>query len=550
MRTLIPLLKLDSFFPEEMYLEGETMYDEKRINLVSELYRGKALVVMSDESKVEIRFNKDNIVDVNCNCDVFKIKKLCPHLVAGALEVRKLASKMQEKKVKRKPRTVKKTGDRLKMILNNLSKAELESFVSSYAQKDKNFRLFFEAFFMNKLKSNVSKNNYGNLLDEILPPSSDVETKFSRQQIKLLCDIASDLTNQYKDSISLKKYTDAFQIIKSLLNKLSYAYNSNKNEKLEEILMETHDLFFLLFDDEIAPELKENAYEFVYEMIQKSYYFYQKDNDLIHLLLSTSPLKENIVKLIEVLNNKIQILRDKEAKSYLITFYIGLEKRYDLLDENWFDVYFNDMTDFMDTSVVMIKEGFSKELEELLKDLYAKDKMSKRLYLDSQLKIALSADNCERVGFLAKDIYENTSDFKYIKRTRHCISDFSDIVKKKLTDLIREKGSKRDLLNWYQFTEQQDDLINFLKEKNDIYLIKEFENYLLENSPEKLQKLYYDYMKSYLENHFGKKSSEEIKQLLFHLRQIGAKKVAFNIEKDLFEDFGHRKRLLKDLMGF
>ncbi len=32
MRLLIPLIKLDSFFPEDIYVKGEALYDNKGIN--------------------------------------------------------------------------------------------------------------------------------------------------------------------------------------------------------------------------------------------------------------------------------------------------------------------------------------------------------------------------------------------------------------------------------------------------------------------------------------------------------------------------------------
>ena len=46
MRLLIPLIKLDSFFPEDVYVKGEALYDSDGIDFVTELYRGKVLVVM------------------------------------------------------------------------------------------------------------------------------------------------------------------------------------------------------------------------------------------------------------------------------------------------------------------------------------------------------------------------------------------------------------------------------------------------------------------------------------------------------------------------
>ena len=159
--------------------------------------------------------------------------------------------------------------------------------------KDKNFRLMFEAFFLNRLNSKELDNPYGKLLDEVLPPSSDIDIKFSRQQISLLIDIAKDLLNRFKDEISLKKYTDAFNIIRHLINKLSYANNKNNNEQLANLMNDAHDSLSLIFEGEIAPELKSRQYDFIYEMLGKSYYFYQSKSDLIHLFLSSKPLRED-----------------------------------------------------------------------------------------------------------------------------------------------------------------------------------------------------------------------------------------------------------------
>ncbi len=549
MRLLIPLLKLDSFFPEDVYLAGENLYDDKGIERVNELYKGKVLVVMKDSNKVEIRFNKDNIVDINCTCQDFKIKKVCPHVVASALEVRKMADKLSKKANTLKPRTRSGKSHVLHQILVPLSKDALISSIYSYPAKLQDFRLFFEAFFLNKLKNKNIENSYSNLLDEVLPPSSDVDVKFTRQQISLLNDIAKDLLNQYKDEISLGRFTDAFNIIMHVINKLAYAYNRNTNDNLSELLNRSHEYFYLLFDETLAPELKVKCYEFIYDMISKSYYFYQKSNDLIHLFLSTNPNSEDVLKFVEVLNDKIRILRDNDAKKYFISFYIGLKKRMGILEDDWYEIYFKDLADFMEIAHVLLSEGFSQELESLLTELYSAGKISKRLFLESQLRISLSQNDCQRIGYLILDIYEGTFDFRYLKRVKNCVPSFNKTILKKLTKIVDQYASEDDKLAWWLMFKDFKNLIEFLKEKNDISLIQRYEKELLKYNQIELQKLYLKYIHTYLESHFGKSSVTVVKNLIQHLRQIDAKKIAFNIEKDLFDTFSSRKRFLKDLMG-
>ena len=549
MRLLIPLIKLDSFFPEDVYLKGELLYDNKGIDMVNELYKGKALMMMNDGNKVEIRFNKDNIVDINCTCQDFKIKKVCPHIVAASLEVRKMADKLAKKATTLKPRTRRKKTNLFDQIIVDLEKDELVGFMSSYAVKDKNFRLFFEAFFLNKLKNKNIENSYADLLDEVLPPSSDVEVKFSRQQISLLNDIAKDLLNQYKDEVSLGRFTDAFNIIKHLINKLAYAYNRNSNDNLAELLDRSHEYFHMLFDETLAPELKVKAYSFIYDMIVKSYYFYQKPNDLVHLFLSTNPINEDLLKFVDVLNEKIKLLRDENAKKYFISFYIGIKKKLGILEEDWYEMYFKDLTDFMEIAHVLLSEGYSNELEDLLKELYTAEKISKRLFLESQLRVSLSQNDCQRIGYLILDIYESTFDFRYLKRVKNCVPSFNKTILKKLTKIVENNAEEDDKMTWWILSNNFDNLISHLAEKNDISLIQRYERNILEKNPAELENLYLKYIHTYLESHFGKSSVTVVKNLLFHLRQIDAKKIAFNIEKDLFDTFSSRKRFLKDLMG-
>jgi len=549
MRLLIPFIKLDTFFPEDVYVSGEAMFDSKEIKLVTELYKGKVLIVLSDSSKVEMRFNKDSIVDVNCTCDSFRVKKTCSHIVASALEIRKIASKLEEKPKKKKIRAVRKNKNRFIEIIKDLEIQELKSFVSAYASKDKNFRLFFEAFFLNKLKDKNVGSSYGSLLDEVLPPSSDVNIKFTRQQVSLLTDISKDLINQYKDEISLKRFVDAFEIIKHLLNKLSYAYNRNKNEKLSDLLNEVHKSYYMMFDGTLAPELKEKGYDFIYEMIEKSYYFYQSENDLVHLFLSTNPLNDDLVRFIEVLRNKIIIIRDDFAKKYYITFYIGLKQRLGLLEEDWYKLFFSDMADFMEIASFMIKEGFAEEYEDLLKKLYSEGSISKRLFLDSQLRTSLILNDCERVGFLAFDVYENTNDFRYIKRTKNCVEAFTNETVKKISDLIAKNNKEDELLSWWLLTNNLKELIKYLLEKNNITLIQRYEKVIFDFNSEKLEVLYKNHIHDYLDSHYGEMSAIYVKELLYHLRKIDAKMIAFNIEKELFDSFSTRKRFLRDLMG-
>jgi len=254
--------------------------------------------------------------------------------------------------------------------------------------------------------------------------------------------------------------------------------------------------------------------------------------------------------LVEVLNSKIKVLRsDEEGKKYFITFYIGLKKRMDMLEEEWYEVYFKDLTDFMGMSHILLDEGFGKELEELLKELYAKEKISKRLFLESQLRISLSLDDCERVGYLIKDLYENTYDFRYLMRAKKCVKAFPKTVLKSITKTVKAQANEEEKMSWWLMSGDIKSLVKYLEEKNDIALIQLYEEEIYKDDPANLEKLYLNYIHSYLNEHFGQRSVTVVKNLLYHLRQMDAKKIAFNIEKDLFETFSSRKRFLKDLMG-
>lgn len=547
MRILIPLLKLDSFFAEDIYVLGEEIYDNEGIEKVMELYKGKALVTLKDGNKSEIRFNKDNIVDISCTCTDFKIKKVCQHIVAASFEIRKIALKFEEKEVIKRPGRKRETNDLFNELLEILDKNELAGFLSGYAMKDKNFRLIFEAFFLNRLKNRELDNPYGKLLDEVLPPSSDIEIKFSRQQISLLIDISKDLLNRFKDEISLKKYTDAFNIIRHLINKLSYASNKNNNEQLANLMNEAHEALSLIFMGEIAPELKSRQYDFIYDMIGKSYYFYQNKSDLIHLFLSSNPLREDLNNFVDVLRNKILVIRDEDARKYFMAFYVGLKKQLNSLEEDWYESNFKDLSDFMDIALSMLNEGFASQLDELLTELYSKEKISKRLFLESQLRICITLNDCERVGFLTHSIYESTLDFRFIKRTQKCIPNFSSEIISKLGEIIKNKAEEEDILMWWVLTKNLEELINYLSEKNDINLIQKYENEILDKDERTLGILYKNYIHSYLDVHFGEKSASVVKNLLTHLKSIGARKISSLIENDLNESYSNRKNFLRSI---
>jgi hypothetical protein len=203
----------------------------------------------------------------------------------------------------------------------------------------------------------------------------------------------------------------------------------------------------------------------------------------------------------------------------------------------------------MEISHLLLSEGYGEELEELLKELYEKEKISKRLFLESQLRISIKKNDCERIGYLILDIYESTFDFRYLKRVRKCFTLLDKKILKQIDRIVEENANEEERLEWWLMIKDFKKLVNFLLEKNDITLIQYFENEIHENSSEDIEKLYLNYIHEYLNSHFGKSSVTVVKNLLFHLRQIGAKKIAFNIEKDLFDTFSSRKRFLKDLMG-
>ena len=66
------------------------------------------------------------------------------------------------------------------------------------------------------------------------------------------------------------------------------------------------------------------------------------------------------------------MIRDDDARKYFMAFYIGLKKKMNFLEEDWYEINFKDLSDFMDIALSMLNEGYTKELDELLTELYSK----------------------------------------------------------------------------------------------------------------------------------------------------------------------------------
>jgi hypothetical protein len=92
-----------------------------------------------------------------------------------------------------------------------------------------------------------------------------------------------------------------------------------------------------------------------------------------------------------------------------------------------------------------------------------------------------------------------------------------------------------------------DELVKHLVEKNDISMIQKYEIEILEENEQAIETLYKNYIFSYLDVHFGEKSVSLVKNLLMHLKSIGAKRSVSNIENGLFETYKDRKSFLKNL---
>ena len=421
-------------------------------------------------------------------------------------------------------------------MLTDIQAEELKNFIHYYAKKDKGFELALKSHFISRIQVADQDSKYKRILGEIIKPKSSSNNKIGQTGRKIIGVILTDFTNQMSDLLSKENYTEAFYIIKNSLDKIAYAQTQFelKDKTIEEARQVFLDGLKVILKHEIAPRFRQTVETDLLELVFKSYYL---------------PQNKNIISLM----NEEEVLTSKDKKKLILSL---LEKKSRM--ENQVHLV---------SILLSLAHPFEKLVETVQKDF-------KPITINQALLHLIAKGQLNIVEFI---LHSDSIDFNYNREVLEILildkkkkykeltlllptlnkTDYSPLVIQQIVDGLSEDYLQLEIDKLYKWVNQLNtgakcklfakgqaysELIEVLRNQNDIEWLKAYDKFLLEKGKDtEVKQLYLDIVQSFMENHIGKQARIFLDKFEDRLKLIGQHNMLFEIKEILMENYGHRK---------
>ena len=199
---------------------GEKLLDDQKMTSLYESERN-LWVAAIDGFEIEMQITPSRVKACSCECEVFIRGKMCGHIAAGLLALRKQIS--ENKNELAGQRSKNKTYQKLTVnaILDQVGGDELSSFIRHYARGNRNFSIALKTRFAGSVAMFDNTEKYRQVISSVVKSSRNKNDRISAPGAKQILATAVDLLGQSTDSIALEHYIDCWSVLQVLVGKSS-----------------------------------------------------------------------------------------------------------------------------------------------------------------------------------------------------------------------------------------------------------------------------------------------------------------------------------------
>ncbi len=566
---------IESFFPENVVEQAEALlqeglvqgmiYLEKKIwtMKVSESYEEMKKEIFFE---VEIQLTGKKVKKVTCDCDVYQQNlssknNHCKHIIAGLFSLRKHLLEVQLAKEKA-IRPTKSKHKRLTTIsvLNSVDPEALKNFVRAYARTDKKFALSLKARFAHAVEVENDKEKYLQLLQATFSSVTTTKDKIkynSLQQIQL---VINDILDHVDDAIALEHYSEASDILQAIIIKLSPNIKraENHEDKILALLNTAFSFLKNLVKKELAPELKEEIWQFCLEKFDgREHKKYGTNAHFLEFLLDLTTEKKNANILLEKIETELSNTFDKKKRGLLLLFKMKLVDRF---KKTSLAAFINENLEEPEVLLAAIKNSIDQKKYDdakvlALQGLEMQKNVKVRNKLDDiLLNIALKTQQKQDITTYSRKRFLVTYELHYYQILKNTVTKGWKKEVKNILNLMEEQSFSPQKKNTFAkiFAEEKmySDLIEFIKKNRSLDLLEKYDKQLIDDFKNEIFELYEELLDGYLRNHLGRQTSEKIRDIFYHLKNIGAKKLVYKLAKQYREQYPERHTLMEELNMF
>jgi hypothetical protein len=528
---------LENAILEKHYVKGEILFDEGAVLEVVEVEKSLWSVMVKDNGILEVEIQHPNTKKQKstCECATFEAEKSCEHIATALLYLRK---KESEKVKKRKESALRKQAFNLKTILENIDSEDLIRFVKSYAQNDRMFGILLKASFARKIDLYDNSQKYESILSSLIKPISTESNASNNSDIRIAFKVIEEFNSQLEDALSLNQLDEAFLIIKACLPKLHYLYSNygKRSEKVTDLLAKFHGHIDALYENQLAPALLNMLDELIVDLFQKSYY-----NHLDFLInIFHIAEKHDRISVIEKLKTTIQNTALGKVKQINYVVFTAL-----LIQNGYYEKIQSSDDTIIAAIHYLVKMNHGDKAIEFM-ERFRKSQTKNRKLEYTMVATYRSLGQTKKFQELSAELYVSNNDSRYYRMLKENTTDKSWIpIKKIILDNIEKQNPNSSFVaRFYEHEGMIDNLISLLEEECDLRHIMKYDYTLYKSNYIDLERIYHKAIKQYLDNHAGNIATRFIDEILHHLTQIRAHKLATSIKNFISTHYPQRNHLI------
>jgi len=561
------LQHIERHVDETLLIQGEDLYIREGVLAMEEIEQHLwAFRVIEDGDsryEVEIQITPSKVKAYTCDCDSFKSKKNCPHIVASLLALRR--RKSDEKKQKRKNKLQQSQSSKklsIQQILDQLEREELVNIIKDFTRQNRAFALSLKARFAYKVPSVDSQKAYLQLVNSVIQMARRPDRSFNKRGAASILKILEEMLDQMHLHLVQQQYAEVFVLAQSILLKIPSILGKLLSDEpiLNPPLEKTFKLLLQLIQARIPPALSERIWDFLIEEFPKIAYRNHGLDEWFHpILIRLAKEEEQEVLLLETSELMLEQYRleDRPLAKALYFHYLLWEKKYSKKAiEQFLTHILEDNSEQSDLIYYCIKQKDYKRAEQLAKasmklSKVPSDKLNGKTFL---LKLAELQQNKKKTIKLAKELFLASKDLTYFRKIKQAAGEDWPDVRIQVIEQLEKKASQADTqaLLPQIFGEEglHEKLLAFIVDHPSLDLLVNFDKYLLPDQEKRLKPIYVAEVQLYLDAHLGRISSTKIRSIIQHLHSLGAHGIGNELVQVIRKDYAERPSLMDELSLF
>ncbi len=539
-------------FDGDVVYQGEKLYDSGAVHEINKPEKNLWTIMVHDGIFYEVELFSPFAQrrKSSCECDEYKQTKSCKHITAALFALRtQLREEAERKADRQKHKTTSGKKLNINTLLQELDKQDLMHFIKAYARKDKNFNIALKAHFARRVDLEDNHAKYKGILDSIIKPITSNTNRAKSADLKSFIAVSKELTAQLEDALSVSDYRDAYYIIDAAISKTEYVryHYDNYADETSAISQRFHDLLVLLHQRVHAEELKSSLLELIIELPQRSYYRHNDlENHLYYLLIGKQHKdKELMLRLKEIcLGTLLKKQREDNDIITLLSIVLMLDFHLTKLkDITWFVTDYSKLSmSVVDRLVQANQAEVSVKLMKKMQSHFPKSRELKR----KLLQVYLTLDQLDELTKLLPKYVIQSDDTKLLFKLKDKLSSdqWTDVILELITYYKEDPTKKSILASLYFQEEDYDSLIALMHSGVEIDLVMNYDHKLYRTYHKDLTEIYQKVLSEIIDSYLGDKAQISVKKAIYHMDQLGAKKLRRNVLAYLEKEYKHRIQYL------